>query len=399
MADSPIRLALVGCGGMARGHLRAYAAINEKEPGLFDLAAVCDPVRERADEFAQQASQWQAAAPKVYTKLESMLRGGDINAVDICTPHSLHHTHGVACLEAGAHVLIEKPIGITIRATKALIKAGEKAGRWVATAENCRRGPYHRTARWAIQDQKLLGELRMFFAQHASYRQPDPDSQWHWRCSFLLGGGGMVMDSGAHFCDTIRYLFGEVESVHAVMRQHQKWPLKKGSRTVKDEREDTWVATIVFESGLTGVWSWTMSAPGHDFTKVVYYGSEGCLLDSGDVFHGPFQGARFIAKDGTESSIEEVKQDYLAYLTPEQRERLFPHGFEDGVTLECYDLLAAIRDNRPPEVDGEAGLKAKAIAEAIFESSHAGRSVAMKDVLSGRVDGYQRPIDEKLGLV
>lgn len=406
MADTPtvpagrqVRLAIVGCGGMAGGHLRGYAAINEKEPGLFELVAVCDPVRERAQAFADEASQWQAEAPRVYADLDEMLAAGDVEAADLVTPHSLHHTQGVAALEAGVHVMIEKPIGITIRATKAIIEAGKKAQRWVATAENCRRGPYHRAARWAIQEQGLIGEPRMFFAQHAGYHAPNPEDPWHWRCSMIQGGGGAVMDSGAHFCDTSRYLFGDVESVYAVVRQHEDRRVTRDGRTVRDDREDTWVATLNFESGLAGVWSYTISATGHSFTKVVYYGSEGCLLDSGDVFHGPFEGARFIAKDGTEHSIQDVRQDFRAAMGPEGRERLFPYGFEEGVTLECYDFLAAIRDGRPPEVDGQEGLKAKAISEAIFESSHAGRSVAMADVLSGKADGYQRPIDQKLGLV
>ena len=114
-----------------------------------------------------------------------------------------------------------------------------------------------------------------------------------------------VMDSGAHYCDTLRYLFGDLESAYARVEQLQRYPHQKEAQTIQDEREDTWVATLEFASGLTGVWSWTMAAPGHSFTHVVYYGTEGSLLDSGDVFHGPFNGAKVILKDGTERPMSE----------------------------------------------------------------------------------------------
>src|SRR5947209_18655851 len=109
----------------------------------------------------------------------------------------------------------------------------------------------------------------------------------------------MVMDSGAHYCDTLRYLFGDVESVYARVERLEERPHRKGDAAVLDEREDTWIATINFASGMTGVWSWSTSAPGQGFTHVVYYGSEGSLVDHRDVFHGPFSDADVVLKDGS----------------------------------------------------------------------------------------------------
>jgi hypothetical protein len=70
---------------------------------------------------------------------------------------------------------------------------------------------------------------------------------------------------------------------------------------------------------------------------------------------------------------------------------LFPHGFTDGFTLECYDFVDAIQNNRPPEVTAEDGLKAKAIAIAIYEAATTGKTVRVADVLNGEVEVYQRP--------
>src|SRR5205823_12530322 len=142
------------------------------------------------------------------------------------------------------------------------------------------------------------------------------------------------MDSGAHYCDTLRYLFGDVESVYARVERLEERPHRKGDAQIPDEREDTWLATLNFASGLTGVWSWTTAAPGHEFTHVVYYGSEGALVDHGDVFHGPFSSAEVVLKDGTRHPMTELQEEFLSSRSPAERNRLFPHGWTDGVLLE-----------------------------------------------------------------
>ena len=91
---------------------------------------------------------------------------------------------------------------------------------------------------------------------------------------------------------------------------------------------------------------------------------------------------------------------YLETLGDEEKEKLFPFGFgsvhrQDGFALEIYDFINAIKDHRPPEVDGWTGLKAKAIAIAIYESAWLGEAVNIADVLDGKVNGYQKEIDER----
>jgi predicted dehydrogenase len=398
MTGRKLNLALIGCGGMAGGHLRSYLQIKGMEPDLFDLVACCDPVPELAEKFADQAAPVQGSKPRVYTDTAAMLAAEKLDAADICCPHAFHHINGIACLDAGVNVMIEKPFGITIRASQALIAAAQRNGKIAATAENVRRGLSQRTAHWLLQDRKLIGRPRLFFSQAASWSDPGSERNWHWRTEKALGGGGMVMDSGAHYCDTLRFLFGEVDSVYARVERLEERPHRKGNQSVPDEREDTWIATLNFASGLTGVWSSSTSAPGHGFTHVVYYGSEGCLLDAGDIFHGPFSKAQVVMKDGSQWPMTELQEEYLAGLSQAERECLFPHGWKDGVVLECYDFLMAVREGRAPEVDGTAGMKAKAIAEAIYESGVTGQLVQMADVLSGQARSYQREIDERWGL-
>ncbi len=348
MADRKLKLALIGCGGMASGHLRSYLRIKETEPDLFDLVACCDPVPELAEKFASQAAPVHGEKPRVYTDTVEMLAAERLDGADICCPHAFHHTNGIACLDAGVNVMVEKPFGITIRASQALIAAAQRNGKIAATAENVRRGLSQRTAHWLIHERGMLGKPRLFFSQHAGWSDPASERNWHWRTEKALGGGGMVMDSGAHYCDTLRYLFGDVDSVYARVEQLEERPHRKGNAAVLDEREDTWIATINFASGMTGVWSWSTSAPGHGFTQVVYYGSEGSLVDHRDVFHGPFSDADVVLKDGRQLSMAALQEEFFSGLSGIERQRLFPHGWTEGVTLECYDFLTAIRDGRAP---------------------------------------------------
>ena len=401
MEKSGLKLAIVGCGGMAGGHLRAYGLIKEKEPSKFIFAAMCDPVVESAKRFAEQAAVFQGFKPRVYARVDDMLAEEKLDAADICTPHSDHHVAGIACLNAGVNVMVEKPFGVTVKASKAIIAAAEKNGKVAATAENIRRGPSQRTSHWVLNEAKLLGTPRLFYAQHASWQDPSAERKWHWRVEKLMGGGGMVMDSGAHFCDTVRYLYGDPDTVYARVQQLEKWPHRKGAETVMDSREDTWVATITFQSGVVGVWSWTMAAPGYTYTNVVHYGSHGCILDHGDVFHGPFGNSEVIIQDGVNrivTPMAEMQRQFLAQLDEAKRNALFPHGFTEGVVIECYDFLDAVEKKRKPEVDGWAGMKAKAICEAIYESAYIGEAVRYGDVLSGKVEAYQKPINEHWGL-
>ncbi len=393
-----IQIAIIGCGGMANGHLNAYLTIHETVPGKVELVAMCDEVKERADAFATRFQDLTGKKPAVFDNADEMLSTVSLDGADICTSHAHHHINAIKCLNAGVNVMVEKPVGITVKATRAIIAAAKANNRIAATAENIRRMPSRRAAEWLINDKQMLGEMRMFCAQHASYRAPAPESAWHWRLELALGGGGMVMDSGAHYCDTLRYFFGDASTVYGRVCQFENLQVTKNGTRVKNEQEDTWFATIGFKSGVIGLWTCTWAAVGHAFNHVVYYGSEGCLLDNGDIFHGPFDGAEVILKDGSRYPMEGLITDYMASLSADEKERLFPYGFTDGVQLECYDFVDAIENARPPELDATIGLRAKSICEAIYESNACGQAVDYEDVVAGKVDVYQKPINERWAL-
>ncbi|HEV2124354.1 MAG TPA: Gfo/Idh/MocA family oxidoreductase [Chloroflexota bacterium] len=81
----PIRLALIGAGGISQRHMAGYATIKKKEPDLFDLVAVCDADQKRAEAAADEVAGWQAERPRVFTEVDALLQDGRADAADICT--------------------------------------------------------------------------------------------------------------------------------------------------------------------------------------------------------------------------------------------------------------------------------------------------------------------------
>ena len=116
------------------------------------MVAVCDVVKERAEERAGEIAKYQKRnkKPAVFTDLDKLL-ATNVEAVDICTLHSEHHTLAVRCFAAGKHVHIEKPLGITMRAARQIMRAEVEAQRVLAVGENYRRSPVERATHWAIR--------------------------------------------------------------------------------------------------------------------------------------------------------------------------------------------------------------------------------------------------------
>jgi UDP-N-acetyl-2-amino-2-deoxyglucuronate dehydrogenase len=386
---------------MAGGHLRSYRQIWRRGRRDFILAATCDPVIERAADFARQAREWQGSECRVYTDLGAMLKDGDLTCVDICAPHGFHHRLGVPCLEAGLDIMVEKPIGVTTRASRLILDAAQKQGRLVAVAENLRRYPGQRCVHWMINEAKMLGEMRMFFTQRAFFGVDDVQSEaMRWRAERVVGGGGLIFDSGAHYMDTVRYLFGDADTVYAQMRTYERRSFEDPERgEVVADVEDSWTAMITFKSGVVGTWTFFPAARGKPFTTIMYYGSLASFEDqSGDVFHGLRADGELTSADGKCRSFKDIQLEYLLSLDPAEKGRLFPLGLTDGVALECYDFIDAVAGRRRPDVDGWDGLRAKAIAEAIYESAWTGRSVRVDDVIELREEEYQSAINEYWGI-
>ncbi len=403
-SSDKVKVAIVGTGGIARAHLNGYRTMLDAGFDKFEIAALCDPSEERRGAYAATVKELFGWEPAQFANVEAMAEKGVVVAADICTPHAFHHTAAVPCLEAGLDVMVEKPCGITIKATDRILDAAAKNGRLVAVAEQVRRGLKARAMNWALNEAKMIGDLQFFTVEGYSYWDFSAETYadayaWQWRLLKLLGGGGIIYDAGAHFADMMYHLFGPAAEVVAWLGSFQT-PIVNSPElgpTAKDV-EDTWASIIKFECGLVGSYSWSFAARGEKIAQQVFYGSAGSARDRGGWMH-PFQtGGDLEFADGSRKPYEAIETEFRAQLDEATKEKLFPYGVEDDVALECWDFVEAVRNRREPEINGETTKRAKSICLAIYESSTAGAPVKVADVYSGKVNAYQKPIDEYWGL-
>ena len=220
----------------------------------------------------------------------------------------------------------------------------------------------------------------------------------------MMSGGGMTLDSGFHYCDSIRYLYGDVEKVYAEMRE-----LKNGRPVpVTESPEDSINVIFTFKSGLVGTWNWSVAAPGETRASVRFFGSEGSLEDTTEsrfrIFHlferRPEQreSGKLLRTDGAEYEMAQLERMYLDQLDEAEADNLFPGGTGDGFAIEIWEFVELVQGKRnKPEVDATEGIKSLAIGEAIYESAFTGDVVRVDDIISGArtllPSAHRRPLE------
>lgn len=399
-----VSIGILGTGGIARSHLKGYRVLLDAGYDRFALNAVCDNHAERRAAFAAQVKELFGTTPRQFDSAEAMAASGAVDAADICTPHAFHHTTAIPCLEGGLDVMVEKPCGITIKASDLIIAAAAKKQRLVAVAEQVRRGIKARAMNWAVNEAKMIGDVRFWsvvgFSSWDFGAENYRDAYaWQWRLLKLLTGGGMVFDAGAHFADMMLHLFGPVDEVYARTMAYQQPTVTSpelGAR--RKDVEDTWMSVWQFANGIVGQYSWSFSAPGEAVATQIIYGTQGSARDRGGWMHTFQNGGDLTLADGTKRSYEEIEPLFRAQLDEETRQRFFPHGVEDDMALECWDFIDSVRQRRRPEISAEDTRRAKAVCLAIYESATLGGPVKVQDVIDGKVSAYQDPINAHWGI-
>jgi predicted dehydrogenase len=385
MADE-VRLAMIGCGGMAGAHREGYQRLWEAGLRDFRIVATCDVEVARAEEMAGKVAEFQGDRPKVYGDLNDLLAAGSsFDAVDIVTVHRAHHTLAIPCLGAGKAVIIEKPLAITMRAGKQMMEAAERTGRLLAVAENYRREPSQRAVRWAVRAGRI-GEPRMLFWHDVGHRV----WYWGWREHKEQAGGGWSLDGGVHFADLFRFYLGDVMRLVALSKAY--FPTRFRDEKSKSDPipvtvEDTTMALLEFANGVSGEWTSTNVARGQGFGRRVIYGSEGSL----DLRDG-------LQVGDEKRSIKELTEEYMASLSADEKERLFPHGITETVATELWEFIQAVRGKARVETDALEGYKAEAISFAVYESAALGQWVTLEEIETLQVEAYQAEINADLGL-
>ncbi|MSS71350.1 MAG: Gfo/Idh/MocA family oxidoreductase [Candidatus Latescibacteria bacterium] len=232
------RLALIGCGGMSRAHARRFHVLKDR---LQVVAAVdVDESKARAT-----ADLLEGARPE--TDFRRVL--DDVDAALLVLPHHLHHPVGTACLAAGKHVLLEKPMANSERECLDLIAASEKTGRILMIAYCMRFHPLVSRMK-ELLDQKTFGDVFQVSLWTEQLTQYPPD---HWASRAATLGGGQLFSHGCHYIDILLWYLGRpVRGLHLGTNHGTPWMEKEGTSNV----------TIEFEGGRLGYHFGTWGARG-----------------------------------------------------------------------------------------------------------------------------------------
>ncbi|MFN4178985.1 MAG: Gfo/Idh/MocA family oxidoreductase [Armatimonadota bacterium] len=384
---SELELALIGCGGMMGAHVhRGFKQLWDKGFRSFRIVACVDVNENAAQRMADEIEQWQGLRPKVYTNVDNFISSEpSVNAVDISVPHHEHHTVAIACLESGKHVLIEKPLAITMRAGRKIVDAAERKNLVLSVAENYRRAPHHRAINWAIR-QGRIGEPKQVYWVDVFERL----WYWGWRDHLEFAGGGWTLDGGVHFADLMRYHVGEVLEVSAQIANFNPTRFRKVNEhqePITATIEDTTQALLKFENGALGVWVEAITAPAKQIGTRIIYGTEGAIdLDEG----------LFLRGKNNPVTFAQLQEEFMASLSDSDKERLFPLGIMNDIAQEVHEFIVACLENNPKvEIDGEEGYKSQAVCMAIYESATLKQTINVADVMALKVEAYQRPLNER----
>ena len=406
-----INLAIVGCGGMGTRHLYGLRELTRSPFCNVELVALCDIRRENAELAASEAERLLGVQPEIFTDLEVMAHQvSDLAAVDIVTDPSVHHRVACEAMDLGLHVMVEKPMAITVKACQKMIEASQRNDRLLSIAENYRRDPSARLVRHLLETD-AIGEPYMGLFHSLSPGNDIFITPWR----HLKLRGGPILDLGVHFTDMIRYQLGDIAEVYGHVRLVEPTRRKsKGILTtysfyrdrfdemepeVPATAEDTSVATFRMESGATVNWIVGLSGHGSCGRELIL-GTEGSIEGFGT------RGGSISLKrrSGDELSFEDIVEKTDDFALEPLAEHFFPSRIAAGdnavdwklIALEYYELGEAILHGRVIEVDGISGMKDVAAVYAMFESSKLGRAVKMSEVESCQVYEYQSEIDEAL---
>lgn len=402
---------------MGSRHVRGFAALERTGLSNVRLVAVCDVREDNAARVADQVLRELGHRPTVHRSIESAVADPAVAAFDVVTEVSSHLPVALPALRAGKHVMSEKPLGLTVRACRALIEAAEAGGAVLATAENYRRDPPSRMVRAVVED-GLLGHLHLMI--QASVGGDDKIVITPWR--HLKEKGAIGLDMGVHYTDLIRFYLGEIESCYGFgliaepVRHRRAAPemdlaayrerLAHMPESVTATGEDSIIGLYRMRSGVLVQLSYLPSGPGPRFERRSIHGRAGSL----EIFKDRSGRPPVLRRGDSELTGDELAAATPSFALDEVTRRLFGHhgpGYSlafpeaDAAALgvELWDFADAVSSSRRPEVDGRGGLIAVAAVLGVYESMLAGRPVTMDEVLDGRASAYQDPLDRAAGLL
>lgn len=395
-----LKLAIAGCGVMGRRHVLGLGKLRGVDRLRFELAAAIDPVAASAEALADIAEAQLGVRPRTFADLASMQAAMSVDALDITTSPDLHTPVGVAALEAGIHVMVEKPIALTVAQGLVMIDAARRHGRVLSVAENYRRDPINRLAK-ALIDAGAIG--RPYLAVQSSSGSGENVIITPWR--HLKGHCGIAIDMGVHYADILEYLLGPIEALAgmgAVVDTERKG---QDGTVYPADAEDLAVGVLRFNSGVIANLLLDLAGRGAGSFERMVYGTRGTLSIPTDRTGKPLE--LIIRRDGKPESVSTEEMLAIvpgfavdattAALFGGERLGSYDLGWADIdanlLAIEYDDFAEAIINGIEPEVTGEMGLRSLAISYGLLESERLGRVMPVAELMTGETNPYQDEVE------
>ncbi|KNY07949.1 Gfo/Idh/MocA family protein [Microbacterium sp. GCS4] len=342
-----LRIGIIGTGGIADAHIRGYLAFPED----CEIVALADVIPAKA---AQKAEAFALDAVQAFDDPLTMIAAGGLDIVSIATPPSTHAPLAIAALDAGIHVLVEKPMAPSLEECDAMLAAQERSGRMLSVVAQNRFRDDLATLK-DIVDSGLLGSISHVRVDSAWWRGLPYYDLW-WRGTWEKEGGGCTLNHAIHHIDLLLWLLGSPSEITAMLANAQH---------DNAEVEDLSVAILRYERGLAQLTS-----------SVVHHGEEQAIVIQGANARvsQPFSvSAERSAPSGfpAEGGDPELVERITALV--EDRVPLAHLGHEGQIG----DLLAAVRDGREPSSTGQDGRNAVEVVTAIYKAGFEREFVAL----------------------
>jgi predicted dehydrogenase len=355
---SKLKVAIIGCGGIAKGkHLPSLAKVDQVE-----IVAFCDIISERAE---QAAAKYGAAEAKVYEDYRELLKDSSIEVVHVCTPNDSHAEIAIAALEAGKHVMCEKPMAKTAVDARRMVEAAKRTGKKLTIGYNNRFRSDSMYLKTICQEGEL-GEI--YYAKaHAIRRRAVPT--WGVFLDEEKQGGGPLIDIGTHALDLTLWVMNNYEPKVVLGTAFHKLSSKENAANAwgpwdpkKFTVEDSAMGMIVMKNGATVMLesSWALNTMDVKEAKCTLCGTE----------------AGADMEDGLRVNGEKHSRMYMNKVQLDAKGVDFYDGKKESPQdTEIRMWIDAVINDKTPVVTPEQACVVSEILEALYESAKTGKAV------------------------
>jgi len=339
---SPIRIALIGCGNIAKKHL---TAIYELGPAV-ELVALCDMEPDRITSLLEVHASLLSIIPKIYTDADSCIQQGNVDLIVITTSTDSHVSLALAAIHAGKHVLVEKPLALTVQDARYIVKEAGLHKRVVAVAMQTRYLSQIQAMKRAVDEGRfgrlMHGTVSVRWNRNMEYYKTSP-----WRASWVKGGGAL-MNQCIHYIDLLQWLMGPVVSVYGEVC----------TALESIEAENIGLAILKFANGSIGQIECSTSIyPRNLLTSLSLFGERGTVSLEGEKLN--------------------IFKHWLFEETRAEDEDIVNNPEDISHTPLYQDLVYAIRTGSTPLVSVETTLNSLEIVLAIYKSVAEGKQVQL----------------------